>query len=162
VTVFAPQRHSLAGGALAPLAPEDCGLLAAELAAMDPWAKLGYAAASLARYLSRPDPALARYLLRRDDQPAGFLAVRHPWLRGPYIEVLAVLPPHQGTGLGRQMVEWCESQAAAVSANLWVCVSDFNLAARDFYARLGFAEQARLDGLVADGRTELLLRKRLG
>jgi len=140
-----------------PLRPAECGPLAEALAAIEPWLTLGYGAAALARYLERDDPALRRLVIERDGRPAGLLALRAPWLRGPYIEMLAVPPEGQGTGLGRAMVEWAAGQD---SGNLWACVSAFNAQARAFYARLGFTEVATLPDLVAPGFDEILVRLR--
>ena len=160
---FAPERHALEGCRLRPLEQADLADLAEQLAAIDPWASLGYGAEALARYLGRSDSALIRFALEHgEDSRAGILAVRHPWLRGPYIEVLAIFPAHQGHGLGKAVVEWAASQAARGAANLWACVSDFNTSARRFYATQGFAEVAPLDGLVSPGQSEILLRKKLG
>jgi ribosomal protein S18 acetylase RimI-like enzyme len=86
------------------------------------------------------------------------LVLRSPWLRGPYIEVLAVLPQAQGGGAGRALVAWAAAQGGG---NLWACVSAFNHGARAFYARSGFVEVTALADLVADGHDEILLRRRL-
>jgi ribosomal protein S18 acetylase RimI-like enzyme len=42
-----------------------------------------------------------------------------------------------------------------------VAASDFNSGALRFYERHGFVRVAALEGLVAEGRSEILLRKRL-
>lgn len=139
---------------------DEIDALAARLGGMDPWARLGYGAGALANYLRRDDPALRRLVLERDGRPAGMMALRAPWLRGPYIELLAVMPDHQGGGLGRAMVEWAAAQAAG-APNLWACVSAFNTSARAFYASAGFEEVAPLPDLVAPGQDEILLRRRL-
>jgi GNAT superfamily N-acetyltransferase len=152
---------ALSGGLLRPLEATDCFVLASKLAVMDPWARLGYGAAALETYLGRQDGALIRWVAERDGEVAGILALRHPWLRGPYVEMLAVLPGHQGHGLGGAVMDWTIRHAAEISRNLWACVSDFNAQARAFYARHGFAEIAPLDGLVQPGMAEILLRKRL-
>ena len=159
---FPLERHALAGCRLRPLEAEDCAPLAEALAGIDPWALLDYGAAALARYLAREDAALARFVVEHGEGGrAGILALRHPWLRGPYIEMFAILPGHQGQGLGRTVMDWAAVRAAEAAPNLWACVSDFNAAARAFYAASGFAELAPLDGLVSPGRSEILLRRRL-
>jgi diamine N-acetyltransferase len=159
---FARQRHALDGCRLRPLEKSDHRAMAELLAGIDPWASLDYGAEALERYLGRDDAGLIRFAVEHgDDIRAGILAVRSPWLRGPYIELLAVFPRHQGHGIGRALLEWTTGQAAAVAANLWACVSDFNTAARRFYAARNFIEVAPLDDLVAPGRAEILLRKKL-
>lgn len=140
-----------------PLIAAHIPALAAALAAMDPWRALGYTATGLAAYLGREDAALTRVVIEQDGVAIAVLALRKPWLRGPYIELLAVLPQGQGSGLGRQLVEWAAAQGGG---NLWACVSAFNHPARAFYDRAGFAEVAALPGLVAEGSDEILLRRR--
>lgn len=141
-----------------PLAHAEVPALAAALAAMEPWSSLGYGPDGLARYLGRDDPAARRMVAERQGRPAGLLVLRSPWLRGPYVELLAVLPEAQGGGLGRLLLDWAAGQGGD---NLWACVSAFNAAARAFYARAGFVEVAPLPDLVAAGQDEILLRRRL-
>lgn len=142
-----------------PLASDDIATFASALAGMEPWRSLGFTAVGLAAYLGREDPALSRMVLERDGRPAGLIALRRPWLRGPYVELLAVLPQAQGGGCGRALVEWAVAQGGG---NLWACVSAFNAPARAFYARAGFDEVATLPDLVAAGADEILLRRRSG
>lgn len=144
------------------------GLSAAEsswigerLSGIDPWLTLGYSPSALAGYLSRDDPALHRFLVRVKGVPAGVMAIRHPWLRGPYIELLGLAPEFQGIGIGGELLRWAEAEAAAVSGNLWVAVSETNERARFFYGNAGFVPVGRLEGLVRPGMDEWLLRKRL-
>lgn len=142
-----------------PLTAAEIPALAEALAQLDPWRRLGFSAAGLAAYLAREDAALTRVVAERDGAPAALLALRKPWLRGPYIELLAVLPAAQGAGLGHALVQWAAAQGGG---NLWACVSDFNTPARAFYARQGFVEVAPLPDLVAEGMDEILLRRVLG
>jgi ribosomal protein S18 acetylase RimI-like enzyme len=136
-----------------------CGDLAAVLVTLDPWRTLAYRAKTFAAYLSRPDRGFHRFTVMVGGHPAGLVALRHPWLRGVYLELLALFPPHQGQGLGREIMAFVESQARPHTKNLWTAVSDFNQKARLFYQQLGFREVARLENLIQEGRDELLLRK---
>ncbi len=145
---------------LRPLAEGEKTGLAAAVAALDPWRTLGFGAEKLAHYLGREDPALRRLVIETG-HAVGLLTLRSPWLRGPYVELLAVLPEAQGQGLGKAAVGWAADEAARGWANLWTCVSAFNAPARAFYQAQGFTEAARLPGLVAPGFDELLLRKPL-
>lgn len=112
-------------------------------------------------YLARRDPGLTRRAVVAGGEVVGAACVRYPWLRGPYLELLAVLPAHQGRGLGTEILAWMEGEALGRCGNAWVAVSAPNEGARRFYARRGYRELAELDGLVREGETELLLRKRL-
>ena len=158
---FALQPHRLAGGLLRPLAAGEAESLGAACADIDPYRRLGLTAAALAGYLHRPDPALFRYVIEAEDRVVGVMALRSPWLRGPFLEMLAVMPAAQGMGFGRRAVDWASGQSCLVAANLWTTVSDFNGSARGFYARLGFVVVTELPGLVAEGTAEILLRRRL-
>jgi GNAT superfamily N-acetyltransferase len=133
--------------------------LAAELVTMDPWRTLEYQADALARYLSRPDPTLWRFTIRSSGHRAGVLCLRYPWLKGVYLELLALFPSHQGLGLGREIMSWTEEKARPHAKNFWVMVSSFNHRARRFYEDLGFVEVACLQNLIKEGYDELLHRK---
>jgi GNAT superfamily N-acetyltransferase len=76
-----------------------------------------------------------------------------------YLELLALFPPHQGLGLGREIMSWTETRARSQTKNFWVMVSFFNHRARRFYQDLGFGEIACLQNLIKEGYDELLLRK---
>ncbi len=151
----------LGKGVLAPLEDADAHSLAAACAAIDPWKRMDYAVDVLERYFQTSDPASHRFALTRDGALAGAVVLRYPWLKGPYLEFLAVLPEHQGNGLGRAVLAWMENEVAASDRNLWVLASDFNELALAFYERFGFEPVAPLPDVAAQGFTEILLRKRL-
>jgi ribosomal protein S18 acetylase RimI-like enzyme len=142
-----------------PPGPEQAQTIASMLAASDPWLTLNFSASALAAYLTRDDPALRRYMITVSGRPAGVICVRHPWLRGPYIELLGISPNFRGQGLGGQVLAWAEAEARRGAKNLWVVASAFNQRALDFYQRQGFRTVATLPGLVAPGQDEILLRK---
>lgn len=140
-------------------AGRDGAAMGAMLVGLSPWRELGYSAAGLAAYLGRTDPALHRFRIAAAGTTAGVLCIRHPWLRGPYIELVCVFPPHQGRGIGDALVSWLEARTGGAERNLWAVVSADNAGARRFYARLGFREVAPLANLVREGCDEILLRK---
>lgn len=141
-----------------PLVSADIPALASALAQMNPWRRLGFSDNGLAGYLGRSDAALTRMVVEEDGAAIAVLALRSPWLRGPYVELLAVIPEHQGRGVGAALLAWAAGQGGG---NLWVCVSAFNGRARQFYARNGFAPVATLDDLITSGADEILMRRKL-
>lgn len=154
-----PAREYLLGEIhLGPLPESAADRLAAALVQLEPWRTLGYQEAALRRYLSRPDPGLRCFLISIQEQVAGVLTVRHPWLLGPFLEMLALLPGFQGQGRGRRLVRWMADQTWPHHRQLWTTVSSFHLRARDFYRQLGFAELAVLPGVIRPGFAEILLR----
>ena len=158
--IFSAAPVDLERARLLPLAPRACVNLAQNIVAMPPWSVMRYPAEAMARFLATADDGASRYLVEIDDETAGAVSVRFPWLKGPYIELLVLLPKFQGQGIGASLLTWVEQQALRHEArNLWVCASAFNARALHFYARHGFQEAAVLPGLIADGYDEILLRK---
>jgi len=139
------------------LRPGEAELLANGLVRADPFLRLGYRAASLSDYFTRGDSSLDRYAIEQDGALAGILCLRRPWLRGPLIETLALLPAAQRRGIGSQVIVRCQSECGN---NLWATVSVFHESARRFYRRHGFAELCDLPGLVGANESEILLRWR--
>ncbi len=162
-------RHDLRAGdgahapiALAPLPAQAAEGLSARFAAMDPWAAYGYPASGLAAYLRTREPGAPRFAIAAGGNLAGVAGLRLAWLKGPYLQFLAVLPEFQGQGVGGAFLEWLDREArAGLGPNVWVCVSEINARGRLFYERHGFTLTATLEGLVIENRAELLLRKRL-
>ena len=156
--------QGLAGPAHLALEPFDdaaAAALATQIARIDPWQRMGYGATAMRTYLASTEAGACRRIIRLEGEPVGAVCVRHPWLRGPYLELLAILPGHQARGLGAAVLGWMEHEVAGLAANLWVCTSTFNLRGLAFYERHGFGRIADLQDLVGPGFTEILLRKRI-
>lgn len=131
-------------------------------AAIEPWSRYPFSPRALTAFLSSDEPDAARFAMFANGDPAGAMVIRKRWMRGPYLQFLGVLPEFQRHGIGRLSLAWFEASAFEdAERNIWVAASDFNTRALHFYERHGFQRVASLDGLVADGITEILLRKRL-
>ena len=140
----------------------DAAALGDPLAGMEPWLRLGRTPQQMTGFLAASDGNKRCFTMQHRGEPAGVIAVRFPWLSGPYLNLLAVLPDFQGKGIGRAALEWFEGEAALVGArNGFLCVSAFNAPAIAFYRRNGYAQAALLDDLITDGLDEILMRKRL-
>lgn len=163
---FRAERYELAlrGGGLATLQPIEMAAvvsLAAAIAAIDPWSRLGISAAQLSAGLAAEDPHLCRRVITVGGASAGVVVVRHPWLFGPYLNLLAVLPTYQRHGIGAAVLGWMEQEVRGQARNLWLCASAFNSGALAFYERHGFSRVGDLPDLIAPGLSEVLMRKRL-
>jgi len=150
-----------AAATLDEITPRDAALLGAAFAAMEPWSGYGMSAEALASFLARAEPGYARFAIRLGSVLAGAIVVRETWLLGPYLQFLGLLPGHQGRGLGKAALEWMASQAPWGTRNLWLCVTASNTRARVFYERHGFEHAALLCDLVAAGKDEVLMRRRM-
>jgi ribosomal protein S18 acetylase RimI-like enzyme len=145
-----------------PMTEADARPLAEAVSALEPWRTYTYPADKLAAYLARQEPGAPRFVLRHEGKLAGGVGLRLNWMRGPYVQFLAVLPPFQCQGFGSALLAWVEAQArAGDERNLWIAASEINTHARRLYERLGFREVAKLEDLVCEGRSEILYRKRL-
>src|SRR5262249_25070521 len=121
---------------------------------------MSYPAEAMARFLATADGSASRYAVEVGGEQAGAVSVRSPWLKGPYLELLAILPKAQGQGIGANILALFEQEAPKAGArNFWVWPSPFNKRALRFYERHGFEQAATLPGLVADGYDEILMRK---
>jgi ribosomal protein S18 acetylase RimI-like enzyme len=164
--MFGAEQYPLMSGrcTLRPTRADDVASLATTSAAIDPWLRYGATSDDLARFF---DPAAndgARRMTLSDgsDRPIGLVIIRWPWLMGPYVAFLAVLPGHQRAGLGTAILDAVEEEARSLSQrNVWLCVTGFNAAAQAFYRARGYHQAGQLDDLIADGTPELLMRKRL-
>jgi diamine N-acetyltransferase len=160
VSPFSEDTYSLPPLTLQSLQLSEAVLISKTLAAMDPWKRLGFSATALNCYLIGPDPALNRFAVQDYSQETvGVVCMRSPWLRGPYLELLAVFPTAQGRRIGQTILYWIEKQARLTANNIWAVTSEFNTRARQFYRAANFVEIAPLENLVANGYNEILLRK---
>ena len=135
--------------------------LADQIAQMDPWRTLDISASGLSLSLVQEDHGAFKRALWLNDDCAGVIRIQDPWLYGPYLALLAILPGHQGAGLGAAVLRWMECEVRGSSNNIWACVSSFNSEALRFYRRHGFEPVGVIPDLLRSGFSEVLIRKRL-
>jgi ribosomal protein S18 acetylase RimI-like enzyme len=145
-----------------PYRAEDRDAVTAMLVDRDPWRRLGYAATDWERLLTVPLAGREGWVVERSGAPAGFALVRLGFLLGEYLELFVIAGNAARSGLGRELLIAVERAVFARSRNLFVCVSDFNTAARRFYASEGYQDVGGLSDLLIAGSTERLLRKTTG
>jgi ribosomal protein S18 acetylase RimI-like enzyme len=131
------------------------------LASIDPWRAQGRTADEMTLRFAREDPSAGRFAIVREEVVIGAVIVRYPFLRGAYLETLGLSETTRGLGIGRSIVDWMAREIDGEAGNLWLCVTDWNEAARGFYRRLGFDEIAPLPDLSVQGMTEIFMRKQL-
>ena len=135
--------------------------LATAISRIDPWKTLRIDPEKLVAYLIEGDDHSCRRVIRYKAERAGVVGIRNPWLYGPYLAMLAVLPAYQRAGIGSAILQWIEREAQRTASNIWACVSSFNSRAGLFYERHGFVQVGTLDDLLQEGHSERLMRKRL-
>jgi diamine N-acetyltransferase len=163
---FRAEHYELAAAdlRLSPITPGEAEMLGTALAAIDPWARYGTTATNLSALFRPSVDGGIRLAVRPvgETAPIGVVVVRHPWLVGPYLQFLALLPAAQGHGHGAHLLGWYEAEARAGGArNIWICAAAFNTGALRLYLRCGFTQVAVLDSLIQPGIDEILMRKKL-
>jgi ribosomal protein S18 acetylase RimI-like enzyme len=146
------------------LRESDAAVFGVWLGESEPWRTLGYAASTWPPYfeaLARDDTRRT-YVLDSAAGPAGLAVVRRNVLLGEYLELFVIPPEGRRRGAGRSLLHLLEMDVFARTTNFYLCVSDFNTAARAFYESAGYREVGRLDDLVVQGHAEILMRKSTG
>jgi ribosomal protein S18 acetylase RimI-like enzyme len=147
--------------AIRPISSEAEAKAAARLmAATEPWISLGFGyEACLARTRDPEKETLGAFF---DEQLAGFLILD---MRGPfagYIQTVCVDEPRRSHGIGTALIAHAEKRVRRDSPNVFLCVSTANERAQTLYERLGFERIGEISNYLAQGRTEILMRKSSG
>jgi len=130
------------------------------MAGSEPWVTLGTGYERGLRLLN--NDARERYLAQVSGEPAGFLVISMQGAFVGYIQLVGVAATFRGQGVGRSLIEFAEQRIFRETPNVFICVSDFNTGAQDFYARLGYQRAGELKDFIIAGHSEILLRKTIG
>jgi ribosomal protein S18 acetylase RimI-like enzyme len=145
-----------------PFAEQDRQAVLDILLTSDPWKRLGYEARDWDTYFSVLSQGREGYVLEIDGKVAGFAVLRPRFLFGDYLELFAVAGWARGRQLGGHLLTHLESITFSRGTNLFACVSDFNLSARQFYKKHGYQEVGAIKDFLIPGSTEILVRKTVG
>jgi ribosomal protein S18 acetylase RimI-like enzyme len=77
-----------------------------------------------------------------------------------YVRILVVGSANRRSGTASRLMDHAETEILGGGASVFLLVSEWNVAARAFYAGRGYAEVGRLDGYVNQGSSELICWKR--
>ena len=136
--------------------------LGTSCATFGPWKHYGISGPQLTASLFDASGGNHPFEVRVGDALAGAIVVRDPWLIGPYLVFLGVLPAFQGMKIGHALLGWFEAEARrGGKRQVWLCVTGVNADAQRFYRAHGWELAATLPGLIRDGDDELMMRKRL-
>jgi ribosomal protein S18 acetylase RimI-like enzyme len=150
---------------IAPFSEQDIAPCAHIMAGSEPWTRYGVTAAAAGDlWRSALRDAAAVSVARLDGRTVGFA-----WyipgggfgLSG-YLKLLGVDATVRGKGAGTALLEHIERRTLEDGqVELFLLVSDFNVAAQRFYRRHGYAEVGTVEDYVIPGITELIYRKQL-
>jgi len=130
------------------------------MAATEPWISLGFGYEACLRRTSDPEKEhLGAFF---DGELVGFLILD---MRGPfagYIQTVCVDAPRRSHGLGTALISVAEKRVRRDSPNVFLCVSTTNDRARRLYEQLGYVRIGEIPDYLAQGHTEILMRKSSG
>ena len=124
----------------------------------EPWITLRYDDTDV-QSLVRAAASANLLVAQLGEHTAGFALSAPGMLLGEYLKILVVAPELRSQGIGRRLMEELERRAFQRWPNVYLCVSDFNTAARQFYQRRGYEEVGLLRDLLLPGKGEVLMRK---
>ncbi len=150
------------GRSIRPMRPEDRDAVVRLLGDSDPWKRLGYSQEDWGRIFCPIPQGRESFVADLEGKVSAIAIVRQKFLLGDYLELLGVAAWARGRSIGAQLLDHVESLVFARTKNLFVCVSDFNMAARDFYKKQGYQEIGPMPNFLIPGSAEILLRKTAG
>lgn len=142
--------------------PEDRTAVVQLLGASDPWTTLGYTEADWDRIFCPIPQGRDSYVAECNGRVAGIAVVRQKFLLGDYLELLGVAEWARQQGVGGRLLTHIEQLVFSRTQNLFACVSDFNLSAREFYKKMGYKEIGPMPNFLIPGCSEIFLRKTMG
>ncbi len=126
----------------------------------EPWISLGTGYRALFDLMR--NPARERYVAALADRIAGFVVINMSGTLAGYIQTICVAPGNRASGIGRLLMSHAETRIFRDAPNVFLMVSDFNSAARRFYAGLGYLEIGEIPEYLVAGHSEILMRKTRG
>lgn len=148
---------------ITPLAERDLSACAHIMSSSLPWTRYQITEAAAQRMWWDALATAANVVVARlDGQTVGFAwyIERGGFGLGGYLKLLGVQATTRGRGVGAALldhVEWWAMEQG--QRDLFLLVSDFNLAAQAFYQTHGYVQLGEIPDFVVPGITELIFRK---
>lgn len=102
------------------------------------------------------------YVATENNELLGFIILQMAGTFKGYIQTIAVAANARSKGIGTALIDFAEKRIAAISPNVFICVSSFNKKAQDLYIKLGYEKVGVLKDFIVKGYDEILLRKTSG
>jgi ribosomal-protein-alanine N-acetyltransferase len=143
-----------------PAGPEDREWSANLLYTSEPWLTLGITLENCRRTCNDPDYQV--FIAHYNSKPGGVIVIDPRGVAGsPYIKSIAVSENYRSSGIGAALMEFAENLFRNRARHMFLCVSSFNHRARHFYQRLGYSVIGELENYIVEGKSEILMYKRL-
>jgi len=145
------------------LTAEDCPACARWMAATPLWQHYGVTEHSAQQRLEQGLANQATIAVaEQDGQVLGFVwyVLEGAFARSGYILLIGVQPGRYRQRVGQALMDYAEAQVFQQAADIFLLVSDFNLAAQRFYQRRGYKQVGAIPDYVLPGVSELIYTRR--
>ncbi len=130
------------------------------IASSEPWITLGTTLESSLRFCH--DREYNVFIAHDGEEPCGAMVI-HP--RGlassPYLKSIVVESKYRSHGVGSALLSFAEEHYIKTGKHFFMCVSSFNPRARALYEKLGYHKVGEFRDYILEGKSEILLHKRL-
>lgn len=149
-------------GIITPLdSARDSTACAAIMIASEPWITFRTTFDDALAVINDPDNETFVYKLS-DGTVTGFVTITFKGSLPGYIKRIAVSGEHRSAGIGRELMIFAEKKILPRTRNVFLCVSDFNRGAIDFYLNLGYEKIGEIKDYLVNGKHEFIMRKTAG
>jgi ribosomal protein S18 acetylase RimI-like enzyme len=126
----------------------------------EPWKTLGRGYAESLDIIK--DPSREVYLALVGGEILGFIILELKGAFIGYIKSICISTDYRGKGMGTSLMEFAERRILSETPNVFICVSDFNTRAMNFYLDRGYEVIGEIKNYIIEGSSEILLRKTTG
>jgi ribosomal protein S18 acetylase RimI-like enzyme len=130
------------------------------IASSEPWITLGTTLENCLKFCN--DKEYKVFIGRKGDDLCGAMVI-HP--RGlasqPYLKSIVVESRFRSQGVGQALLRFAEDYFRKEYRHFFMCVSSFNPRARVLYEKLGYSKVGEFRDYILEGKSEILLHKRL-
>jgi ribosomal protein S18 acetylase RimI-like enzyme len=130
------------------------------MASYDPWKRLGRGYEESLNIIK--DKSREVYLTMLEGQIGGFIVIEMKGSFIGYIKSICVKAGNRGEGIGTALIDFAEERILSETPNVFICVSDFNTRAMNFYLDRGYKVIGEIENYIIEGSSEILMRKTTG
>jgi len=105
------------------------------------------------------DDTTELHLAALGDAVVGFAIIRMRGAFVGYIQSIVIKPGYRNLGYGNKFMKYLEVRIFSQHANIFICVSSFNLGAKKLYEKLGYETIGEIKDYIVGGYSEILMRK---
>ncbi|NUN09260.1 MAG: GNAT family N-acetyltransferase [Ignavibacteriaceae bacterium] len=149
-------------GIITPLnSAQDGAACAGIMIASEPWITFRTTYDEALSVINDPDNETFIFKLS-DGTVAGFVTITLKGSLPGYIKRIAVSGKHRSVGMGKELMMFAEQRILPRTKNVFLCVSDFNPGAIDYYLNLGYEKIGEIKDYLVNGKREFIMRKTAG